>query len=313
MLTIVSFRLGIATFLLSGLLHRARRSQPFRHFPGLTLGQDPTPHPQALTEAWHTRSAVATPLHATGSGSGQAAGICLVYLAVQDRSATATAPTQPAGYCSAVFGVEDLLGASGAGLDAEGLEFHLTEAARGAAPPIAQSAQGLESSAPVDVAGQRWVVTLRSTDRFLAAHSSGHAATILFTGLVIATLLSGYVRRALRQRYFVEQRVRVRTAQLFPFRVRCGERKRGRSGARDCRKAMVSKIFENSVEGYFPDNAGRALPSRCKPRLGANLRVWDARTTDRASGRHCRATLRSAWPARGVHRTSAEAWIRFRL
>ena len=189
----------------------------------------------------------------------------VVYVAIRDPAAkTAAAP--PAGYCSAVFGVEDLLGASGAGLDAEGLEFLLNEASHGEAPLIRRPADGpvadINASASMDVAGQRWTVTLRPTERFIEAHSTGHASTMIATGLIITALLAGYVRRGLRQRFSIEQRVKVRTAQLSR---EVAERKRAEDAARIA-EANYREIFENSVEGIFqttPDGhylrANRAL------------------------------------------------------
>jgi PAS domain S-box-containing protein len=70
---------------------------------------------------------------------------------------------------------------------------------------------------------------------------------ILAAGVVISALLAGYVRRALAQRHAVEQRVRVRTAQLSR---EVAERKRAEDLARIA-ESNYRGIFENSVEGIF--------------------------------------------------------------
>lgn len=231
----------------------------------------------ALRQAWLTGAPAATQaIHLVQDGDGRGGDTHLgvvVYLAVNDTtSSLPPARRAPAGYCSAVFGVDDLLAGSADDLNAEGIDFTLTEAARGEVPLIRRRAAGsatndtaepaMKATAPVDVGGQQWLVTLVPNDRFVAAHTSGHSATILGTGIIISALLSGYVRRALRQRHAVENQVRLRTAQLSR---EVAERRRAEDAAR-LAESNYREIFENSVEGIFqttPDGhylrANRAL------------------------------------------------------
>ncbi|HET6249529.1 MAG TPA: CHASE domain-containing protein [Tepidisphaeraceae bacterium] len=246
---------------------------------GFDLGSDSVRR-EALLEAARTRSPIATrPIHLVQDGNHKL-GI-IVVVAVNNTAISANETSEPAGFCSAVFGLKELLATSVTGLDGEGVSFLLAEDAPGGSsliysPGTGRFASGpalndngaptiesnLVSSAPVDVAGQQWRLTVWPTERFVAAHSNGHPTTMLLAGIVISGLLSLYVRRALRQQFAVEQRVRVRTSQLSR---EVAERKRAEETAR-LAEANYREIFENSVEGIFqttPDGhylrANRAL------------------------------------------------------
>ncbi|HWE00924.1 MAG TPA: CHASE domain-containing protein [Tepidisphaeraceae bacterium] len=224
----------------------------------------------ALRQSFLTGKPAATPpmqlVQGVGNGLEHGLGF-LVCMVVNDNPPAAGVPRlPPMGYCSAVFGVEDLLGASADGLQEEGIDFLLTDSSPGAAAIMHRPAEGkiskFASSVTLEVAGQSWTLRLRPTEQFVAAHSSDHALVILSGGFAISALLGGYVLRGMRQRSAVERRVRVRTAQLLR---QVGERRRAEDAARVA-EANYREIFENSVEGIFqttPDGrylrANRAL------------------------------------------------------
>jgi PAS domain S-box-containing protein len=233
----------------------------------LALGYDLGSNPlrlAALQEARRTGVPTATrPIRLVQDGMHMLGFI--VYLPVYDSKARRGANENPVGFCSAIFGLDELLNASAVGSD-ENVDFSLAEESSSGAPLVHRAAHGevadIRASAPVNVAGLQWMVTLRPTEKFVAAHSNGHAATLLGTGLIISALLAGYVRRGLIQRMAVEQRVRERTVQLSR---EVAERKRAEYAARVA-EANYREIFENSVEGIFqttPDGhylrANRAL------------------------------------------------------
>ena len=173
---------------------------------------------------------------------------------------------QLAGYCSAVFSIDELLARSSNGLDAEGLEFTVTDPASSDTPLIHHAPPGpiadMSASALLSVCQQNWVVTLRPTALFVSAHTTGHPMTLLAAGVAISALLSAYFRRAIKQKLAVEQRVLERTLELSR---EVAERRRAEEAAH-LAEANYREIFENSVEGIFqstPDGqylrANRAL------------------------------------------------------
>ncbi len=277
----------------------AERNRPAA---GFDVASNPIRY-QTLKEAATTGCPTATPAMKLVQDGGRQLGL-VVYAPVRNPRGL-----QPAGFCSAVFGVEDLLGASAAGADVDELEFLLTEEAKSAEPLFRRPAQSpvadIEAFALVDVAGQSWRLTLRPTQAFVSAHSNGHAATILGAGLMISALLSGYTRRAMKGRSAIEQEVRVAHG---PAIARSG-RAPPRRGRRPPRRTNYREIFENSVEGIFqttPD--GHYL---CANRALARIYGYD--TSEELIAHLADIAVQlyvQAGPPAGIYRAGPEAWFR---
>ncbi|MDB5173318.1 MAG: domain S-box [Phycisphaerales bacterium] len=217
---------------------------------GFELGSSP-PREQALRKARETGLATATAAVPLVQDSGKGPGF-IVYLPIY-RHDDPHNPHELMGYASAVFGLDDLLALSVSDLAAQGLGVSIRDDSDGGtllyrSQPAADSpADAVVSTATIDVAGRQWSIVLRPTHAYLAARSDGHPLTILCTGLLITTLLSGYLYGGFRQTAAVERRVIERTAQLSCV---VAERKRAEEAARIA-EANYRGIFENAVEGIF--------------------------------------------------------------
>ena len=170
------------------------------------------------------------------------------------------------GYCSAVFGVQDLLQPSIAQLEAGAAQITITDESDNGRQLLQHTAPDaistLQASADLDVAGRQWRVNVQPTASYVRANTTGHSLMILFSGLTFTLLTTGYVGRGLKQRSAIERCVTERTAQLY---CEVTERRRAEEAAR-LAEANYREMFENSVEGIFqtsPDGrylrANRAL------------------------------------------------------
>jgi PAS domain S-box-containing protein len=212
---------------------------------GFDLGSSPA-RLSALQAAAAQRAPVATAAIRLVQDTSQRLGF-VVYLPVFDASPS----PKLTGYCSAVFGVEDLLGPASVSQSSESMELTITDLTDGNKVLLLRGAPektaNLVGSSTMEVAGRHWQVSLRPTQSFVAAHSQGHSALILLTGLAFTLFVSGYVGRGLRQRAAVEDCVRERTMQLSR---EVAERRRAEEAARVA-EAQYREMFENSVQGIF--------------------------------------------------------------
>ncbi|MDB5290431.1 MAG: domain S-box [Phycisphaerales bacterium] len=218
---------------------------------GFELGSSP-PREQALRKARETGLASATAAVPLVQDSGNGPGF-IVYLPIYRHIDDPHGARDLMGYASAVFGLDDLLAPSVSDLAAQGLGVSIRDESEGGTmlyrslPSTAPPTDAVVSTAAIDVAGRQWSLVLRPTDAYMAARSDGHPLTILCTGLLITTLLSGYLYGGFRQTAAVERRVIERTAQLS---CEVAERKRAEEAARIA-EANYRGIFENAVEGIF--------------------------------------------------------------
>ena len=212
---------------------------------GFDLGSSPA-RLSALQAAAAQRAPVATAAIRLVQDTSQRLGF-VVYLPVFDSAQS----SKLTGYCSAVFGVEDLLGPASVSQSSESMELTITDLTDGnrllLSRPAPEKTANLIGSSTMEVAGRHWQVSLQPTQSFVAAHSQGHSALILLTGLAFTLFVSGYVGRGLRQRAAVEHCVRERTTQLSR---EVAERRRAEEAARVA-EAQYREMFENSVQGIF--------------------------------------------------------------
>lgn len=213
---------------------------------GYDLGSSPMRR-RALEAAARRRAPTATPAVRLVQDATRNLGF-VVYLPVFKSPNS----SQLIGYCSAVFGVQDLLRSSVQDLSPDWAQLTITDRTNGAGQtlllrPASAPGADLIGSATMQVAGRQWEVTLRPTVGFVAAHSHGHSVMILITGLAFTLLVSGYVGRALWQRSAIESCVRERTSQLSR---EVAERRRAEQTARFA-EANYREMFDRSVQGIF--------------------------------------------------------------
>jgi len=228
------------------------------------LGFDLASSPErlaAMTKAAHSHEPSATPAMQLVQERSDAQGF-IVYFAVyvpDDRNTLL-------GYCSAVFGVQDLLKASIENLDDSAAQITIIDESDSGRELLhhtsASVISSVRSSADLDVAGRQWRVNVQPTESYVRDHTAGHSLMILLSGLTFTLLTTGYVGRGLRQRSAIERCVNERTTQLSR---EVTERRRAEEAAR-LAEANYREMFENSVEGIFqtsPDGrylrANRAL------------------------------------------------------
>ena len=234
---------------------------------GFNLASDPARR-AALQQARETNSAVATSaIHLVQESENQLGFI--VYLPVYQPAPSAPGASRGKtlkGFASAVFRVQNLLRPVMQDLASEGLEVSVLDSSAGGASLLHLAGpavvQGPEGTAQLTIAGRQWLVTLRPTPEFVAAHTGGQSRTILVTGLLITFLLTAYIFNGMRRTSEIELRVTERTLQLSN---EVADRKRAEELAR-LAEARYRSIFENSIEGIFqtsPDgryiSANRAL------------------------------------------------------
>ena len=213
------------------------------------LGFDLASSPErlaAMTQAARSNSAQATPAMRLVQERPDERGF-IVYLPVyhpDDRNTLL-------GYCSAVFGVQDLLQPSIADLEAGAAQITITDESDNGRQLLQHTATDaistLQASANLDVAGRLWRVNVQPTASYVREHTTGHSLMILFSGLTFTLLTTGYVGRGLKQRSAIERCVTERTAQLYR---EVTERRRAEEAAR-LAEAQYREMFENSVEGIF--------------------------------------------------------------
>jgi PAS domain S-box-containing protein len=212
---------------------------------------------ETLERACRTGEAAATPPLRLIQGNDQNPGfvVWLPLYAPGPLNSTADRKRLLSGFASAVFTVDDLLAPCVANLPREGLAVTITDDASSPQSSIYQFptagasalASGLDGSASLDVAGQRWTVQICPTEEFVAAHSSLHAEFIFGASLLVTLLLCVCVGGGLMQTARVERRVLDRTAQLSR---EVADRKRAEEAARIA-EAKFRSIVENTVEGIF--------------------------------------------------------------
>ena len=212
---------------------------------GFDLGSSPA-RLSALQTAAAQRAPVATAAIRLVQDRSQRLGF-VVYLPVFDSPQS----SKLAGYCSAVFGVEDLLGPASLGQSSESMELTITDLTDNNRILLSRGAPGKTAdfigSSTMEVAGRHWQLSLRPTQSFVTAHSDGHSTLILLAGLAFTLVVSGYVGRGLRQRAAVEDCVRERTTQLSR---EVAVRRRAEEAARVA-ETQYREMFENSVQGIF--------------------------------------------------------------
>jgi PAS domain S-box-containing protein len=212
---------------------------------GFDLGSDPSRR-EALFAASTTRSAVATPAIRLVQDRSPSLGFVVyfpVYKTGNDQSLV--------GYCSAVFGIEDLLQSALTDLEPGSMQVSIVDESDVGRSLLSRPANGVLSSmsgsATMEVAHRSWRIELRPTAKFVAAHTSGHSLDILLAGLAFSLLGAAYIYRGLVQRSKIEQCVRERTVQLSR---EVTERRRAEQAAQ-LAEANYREMFEHSVEGIF--------------------------------------------------------------
>jgi|GEM_PF-492684 len=227
---------------------------------GFELGSNAV-RDEALMRACDEAAPVATAPVRLIQEAGEKPGF-IVYLAVyhgNNNDTVASRKQNLAGFASAVFRLDDVLGPSFADLGKIGLNAAVIDDSAGG-PLLFGNAPAadalLQGSARLDVAGRVWHVVMTPTPTFLAAHRVWKSETIFLAGIFATILLAAYLYSSWRRTDQIERQVEHRTRQLSG---EVQERRRAESAAR-LAEANYRGIFENAIEGMFQTSVdGRYL------------------------------------------------------
>ncbi len=252
---------------------------------GYDVASDPTRR-DALDRARDSGKAVATARIQLVQDVRREPGF-LVFLPVyRDRDAGDTLEERRAalvGYMTGVFRVADLVDSSVKNVDSEEIELALRDTSAADSEQLLYSNQrprhedaggallpgskGIGHEVVIDVAGRRWVLTASPTSRYLEAHRSWQAWTVLAAGLLFTGLLGAFLLVITGRTTRVEQLAGRVTRLNRVYAVRSGInaaivhiRDRQELFREVCRIAIESGGFRMVWFGLLDKDAQRLVP-----------------------------------------------------